>query len=327
LGKGLFECSSAGDFIYVVTCDNPHVLNVWRWTGHRVRQYEKTPVGEDWYNVVWWCKNRIGYTVKMDEVTRQQTFVVKDTERESILDTWKLPPNWWVENMGQSLQGNYTVLMLDEEHSHPPEGFDWKYDRFQLGLLGPDQKEILWLGVFRDTVAAMNIRTIVPTDDGAYVALAGWKNGLAMVDCKERKLLWVVKPPNESSSSYAAFSPDRKVVYVGGTEGCVYGLDVRTGRILSRWFASPTGKELYGHRISSISASPNGEFVAAGTGPQGLVWVFETKNGKIVSEFDHGGSTILLTHFSPDSSALATMAAGYIKIWKIPAPTTAPSGG
>jgi WD40 repeat protein len=183
-----------------------------------------------------------------------------------------------------------------------------------------------WVGRLKGRFGADDtIRTVVPSDDGRYIAVAGWDTRVAILDVAQKKVLWVGKSEDEAYAAYVAFAPDNKLVYAGGTEGAVYGMEVKTGKIVSKWFASETGKEEYGHRISTISVSPDGRFVAAGTGPEGKVFVFSTKKGKLVKLLDHGGSTILITSFSPDSKRLGSVAAGRIKIWRMPeddAPST-----
>jgi WD40 repeat protein len=190
-----------------------------------------------------------------------------------------------------------------------------------LGLIAPRASEIKWVGTLggkKDKkYSANNIRRLAPTDNGAYVAAAGWDNGLALLDSSSGEQLWWTRPPNEVSSTYAAFAPDNKVIYTGGGEGCVYGLDVKTGKIVSQWFASKSGKSEYGHRISDIAVSPDGKWVAAGTGPEGLVWVFDAAKGKAVRILKHGGSTVLMVSFSPESSALVSFVPGSLKVWDV----------
>ena len=70
--------------------------------------------------------------------------------------------------------------------------------------------------------------------------------------------------------------------------------------------------------ISKVAASPDGRFVAAGTGPMGLVYLWSAQSGKRLKVFGHGGSTILILSFSPDSKALASVASGMIKVWRLP---------
>ena len=144
-----------------------------------------------------------------------------------------------------------------------------------------------------------------------------------VLDVLNKKVLWQKRPQREVCFTDIAFAPDNKLVYAGGTEGCVYGMKVTDGQIVSEWFASPTGESEYGHRITTISVSPDGRFVAAGTGSEGHVYLFSTKDGKR-HILNHGGSTILVTSFSPDSKRLASFAAGQIKIWKLPEEAAGP---
>jgi len=87
---------------------------------------------------------------------------------------------------------------------------------------------------------------------------------------------------------------------------------------VNRWFATPSGREESGRPIMTVSMSPDGRFVAAGTGPEGDVYLFFTSDGHR-RVLKHGGSTILMASFSPDSKRLASYAGGEIKIWKMPA--------
>ena len=107
-------------------------------------------------------------------------------------------------------------------------------------------------------------------------------------------------------------------------------MDVKTGNVVSRWYASASGQEEYGHRISCMAVSPDGRWVAAGTGPEGLVFVGSTATNKCVKILNHGMGTILLVHFSPDSKALATFVPGTLKVWNVTQwdktpPATAPT--
>ena len=71
----------------------------------------------------------------------------------------------------------------------------------------------------------------------------------------------------------------------------------------------------------------NRRYVAAGTVPKALVFLYSTKDGqrRIIN---HGSpATIDFASFSPDSKRLATYAANYakeIKIWKLPEEEASP---
>jgi WD40 repeat protein len=197
-----------------------------------------------------------------------------------------------------------------------PADFDWNRQRLQVYLLGPEYPEPHPVTTLIGDTRAY-CRTMMPSDDGAYVALAGWHNGLLMVDAKASREMWRMKPPKEAGLSYVDFAPDNRVVYTGGIKGCVYTVDVQTGKVLSEWQASPTGRYEYRHEIECLAVSPDGRWVAVGTGPEGLVFVGSTSAGKLVQIFKHGGRTVELVQFSPDSKALASWDRSTIKIWNV----------
>ena len=190
----------------------------------------------------------------------------------------------------------------------------------QVGVLEAATEELNWVVTLVGRRMGVNIgvRSVLPSDDGAYIAVAGWDNSVAMIDVQAKDVMWVKKPADEAALKYVAFSPDGEVVYAGGTMGVVYTMDVRTGRVLGRWCAALSGASEYGHRISCLAASADGRWVAAGTGPEGLVFVASTADSRRISVLDHGGSTILLVQFSPDSTALASFVPGSLKIWNMP---------
>jgi WD40 repeat protein len=136
-----------------------------------------------------------------------------------------------------------------------------------------------------------------------------------MIDVQAQKCLWIKKPWREAGLYYAAFSPDSKSVYAGGTSSAVWAFDVRSGKKLSHWYANDSGREQYGHRISCLAVSPDGKWVAAGAGIEGNVYIGSTAESRKVATLKHGGSTLLLVQFAPDSKAIASVAAGKLKIW------------
>ena len=87
--------------------------------------------------------------------------------------------------------------------------------------------------------------------------------------------------------------------------------------IVNSWYATGSGRSEYGHRISALAVSPDGLWIAAGTGPEGLVFIVSSRNGKLVKILNHGLSTVELVSFSPDSKALATFVPGTLKMWRI----------
>jgi len=230
-----------------------------------------------------------------------------------------VPSGWWCDQIHSSQSGDYLAVGLQENGADPPPGYrGFQHPREKIGVIAPKATEITWIGTLGGKEsAANNIRRLIPSNDGKFVAAAGWDNGLAMLDCSTGEQLWWTRPPNEVSCYYAAFAPDNKIIYTGGGEGCVYGLDVQTGKIVSQWYASKSGTSEYGHRISDIAVSPDGKWVAAGTGPEGLVWIFDAAQGRAACILEHGHSTVALVAFSPDSKAVATFVPGTLKVWDV----------
>ncbi len=296
-------------------------MEAWQWREGGLEKEVSFEIAPDVRCRAWIGNGRCLASVK-DRVGLS-TLRVTDGQTQALLASWPRPGGWYLSYIGSSRSGKYVALAMEEESTQPLDDFAFDKPRLRIGILDNEQLQLNWGATIRaDTRAEWNVRTVVPSDDGAYVAVAGWKNGMAMVDMKAGELLWQKRPPTEVSSTYAAFGPTNNVVYAGGGEGCVYEMAVADGSVIKRWFASTTGKSEYGHRISALAVSPDGNYLAAGTGPAGLVFLISTKTGKTVATLNHGNSTVALVQFSPDSKRLATFAPGSLKVWKIipPAP-------
>jgi WD40 repeat protein len=188
---------------------------------------------------------------------------------------------------------------------------------FQIGSIELSTFKLKWIGNLSGHGNA-TIRQIAVSDDGRYVAVGGWDNGIALADSMEGKILWTGRPTSEVSTGYVAFSRDGQWLYSAGSEGCLYTLEVRTGKIVSRWWASQAGKSVYGHRVSCLATSPDGTWVAVGTGPEGEVYLWNTTSPNPQPRvFLHGGRTVTVLSFSPDSKYLASAADSRIRVWKV----------
>jgi len=314
-GHGLRNWGRNEVYLYATTIE-PEALEVWKWANRNLRMQQCIPAeGMDVVTVG--PNDELLYTrpssEKEDAVFLRRGLNGVDEVRHP------LPPGWWCDQIHSSQSGGYIAVGLKENGADPPPGYrGFQHPREMIGLVAPKATEINWIGTLGGKEsAANNIRRLIPSNDGRFVAAAGWDNGLAMLDCSTGEQLWWTRPPNEVSCYYAAFAPDNKVIYTGGGEGCVYGLNVQSGKVVSQWYASKSGKSEYGHRISDIAVSPDGKWVAAGTGPEGLVWIFDTAQGKAACVLEHGYSTVALVAFSPDSKAVATFVPGTLKVWDV----------
>ena len=306
-----------GNCLYGTSVKQP-ILDIWQWTGQTLKRRMRRDLGQ---------RDPLSLTVLNDTLcvscysvfhkggTEAKPFVcVFDLNDEKSFREWRLEQNLCYRVSRASANGAYVAFRAEPDTKSP----DFGSNKVQVGLLAPGADRIDWITTMTCRTTTANIGGVVPSNDGKYIAFAGWDHGANLVSVAKKKVLWQMRPENEVCFTDIAFSPDNNLVYAGGGEGCVYGMKVQDGEIVSRWWATPTGKSEYGFRISTMSVSPDGRYVAAGTGPTGLVFLFSTKTGKLLRTLDHGGSTIMVTSFSPDLKRLATIAAGQIKIWKLP---------
>ena len=82
---------------------------------------------------------------------------------------------------------------------------------------------------------------------------------------------------------------------------------------------SATGESIYAHRVSALAVSPDGKRLAAGTGPEGDVYVWNLEREDKAQLLKHGGGTIAIVAFSPDSTKLASVGWGILKVWPLEA--------
>lgn len=318
-GQGFAEWNAGGWYMYASGALD-YRLDLWTWNGTRLEQRPAIDLPKS-FKVAWWRGHGCVYRPVEGSYVIPNAVCLRAEGSPARDQRWSLPRGWYLELSQPSRNGLYVALGVRENVGHDPPDtpvdFDWDRLRLQLYMLGPKHAEPHLVMTVIGVKVADCVRTIMPSDDGAYVALAGWDNGLLMVDVKAGKELWRMKPPKETALSYVDFAPDNKVAYAGGIDGCVYAVCVQTGRVLNQWFASPTGQYEYGHIIEYLAASPDGRWVAVGTGPEGLVFVGSTTERKLVKILKHGNRTVELVQFSPDSKALASWDRDTIKTWNV----------
>jgi hypothetical protein len=246
---------------------------------------------------------------------------------KGVMGTWSPPRGWGYQRAGGSANGRFACVILEQDTDHR----DWKNRQQRVGLFDPSSKELHWVAELSGD-AIDGVRRMCVSNDGRYVAFGGWKNGGAIVDCVAHRLLWAGRPPEAVSIGYVAFSADGEALYEADAGGeCVYAVGTQTGEILHRTYLTETGKAGQGRRASCLAVSTDGTWAAAGTGPDGQVFLFSARAPEAKPIIlPHGMSTILIVSFSPDSTHVASVAGGRIKIWAVPGggtgrPTAQPS--
>jgi WD40 repeat protein len=247
----------------------------------------------------------------------------------------------WVESNGQicfgqgSRNGKYLAAW---SHTNP-------YTT-HLGLVAANGESIQWIiepkGNKPMGMSGGCTGNFVPSEDGKYIAMACGKHGVLMVDVVNKKILWVAcylpekrnsswneVPLDPGSVNSVAFTPDGKMIYIGGSGAVVLGLKADTGEVVSRWDTPAPVHEERPHSIFTMAASPDGRFMAAGTDHNGFVFLFSTKDGQRHVLNRNGTREMDLVTFSPDSKRLAACTGNFdyfrkyhatkeIKIWKLP---------
>ncbi len=303
-GGGYAEWGQMSSGLYA-TALKPYTAKLWQWRDGSLSQ-TVLHVGEDISGVLPLTANT--YIAKREPKTDHTPWPVMlvRTAPDEVLGEWRPAPGGWFPNTGGSRNGKFAAI---------GEGPDTG-DGLKLGLIDVSKRELRWAATLEGHGAG-TVRTLVASDDGALIAVGGWNNGVAIIDVAAKKALWAKRPPREINTSYVVFAPDNKTVYAGGSEGCVYGMDVGTGKIMSRWFTNNEKKRATGRRVSCLAVSPDGRYVAAGTGPEGQVFVWDTKTGGTPRMFNHGVTTVWVVSFSPDSKYMATFSGGWIKTWDL----------
>jgi hypothetical protein len=313
-GGGFRNWGCGGDLVYAQSVQ-PSTLEVMKWREGTLEKCSELPFERRLAPVC--TSDRRAVCCKLGKTAYDRAGLEIRDLYTGVLRDERLPPDGWsCDTIGSSRNGQYVVIAGQEDLTQPPPDYRTDRERLNVGLISPGSDDVVWKAIVSGTGAATDIRSAVASDDGTLVAVAAWEGGVALIDVNAGRELWT-KMPGSNAVQYVAFSPDSKIVYAGGTEGAVFGLDVATGKVLSTWYATSSGREEYGERISCLAVSPDGRWVAAGTGPEGVVYVGATATNKLVRVLNHGGGTIALVHFSPDSQALASFVPGTLKIWKV----------
>ncbi len=308
-GGDIAEWGKTGRGIYLVPVGKPQVLQLWTWNGSSLSN-DITVALPSSIRVLPLSQN--AYIACVDETPGNRydpwNLVAADMSTGDTIKSWPPARGWCYWRTGASPNGKFAAVTM---RKWPAE------EQTRVGIIDVSTWSLRWV-VHLTATGGVPVRRIVVSDDGKYIAFAPLKYGVALVDAESEKVLWNQRPPGESSLDYVALSPDGATVYAGGVSGCVYGVDFQSGSVTSRWFANVKGESTYGHRISALAISPDGRWVAAGTGPEGHVFLWNTVSGGKPLMLDHGLITISVVSFSPDSKYLASVAGGKIKVWKVP---------
>jgi len=312
-GGGFAEWGQTKDGFFG-TSVRPFVLETWKWDGpvpRKAAAFALPPAA----NITVLPDGR--YMAHVSSGGDSWPFVVASLGSNEVLKKWQRPEGWQYRHVGISRNGRFAAVTLNDSDANPQQEHGDVPPRHTIGLVKIAELQIDWVAELTGR-GGNTVRQIAVSDNGEYIAVGGWRNGIALVSTSLKQVLWNKMPPGEISTGYVVFSSDGSRLYAGGSAGCVFAFETRTGNVTGQWYASRTGRSEYGHRISCLAISPDDALVAAGTGPEGEVYVFNTVSNQKPQLLNHGLTTVLIVSFSPDSNYLASVAGGIIKIWGVP---------
>ncbi|MGD9127005.1 MAG: WD40 repeat domain-containing protein [Planctomycetia bacterium] len=304
-GEGFKEWGPAANGIWA-TSSKPQTFEVWQWDQNTmVKQHE---IALEWSVIyaAWLADDK--YIAAM-EINEKWPFILTDAKTGKQLQRWDNPPGWTYSLTGTSSNGKYLAMLAKTWRNYSYDG-----ERIRLDLIDVNTLKLTETATLYDKYTEGYLGRPIVTDDGKYIGVPGWVNGAAVIDVEKRKALWSKVPPNANSLEIGAFSPDGKCMYVGGGCGHMVEMDTLTGKVLCHWLATDSKKSENGHHVTCIAVSPDGQYVASGTGPVGEIYIW-SKHTKKIRKIVAGGGTTCVVSFSPDSQNLATFSPGAIKIW------------
>ncbi|MCK4625269.1 MAG: WD40 repeat domain-containing protein [Phycisphaerae bacterium] len=300
--------ATVGDYLVVYSSPFPETVYLCNWNS--LDKIAKKVSLDSPFKATFMCNERVVFNFG-----EQRGIFIKDVTSGKQVQKFPVSVEWYCNRLFTNRSGTHVAVALKED---PTVTKNFDHPRTRIGLIGPKADKISWITTLVGRfIGEFSIDMAMPSDDGAYIGVGGWGNRwMVMIDVAKKKILWDSKKNLPNADLHAlCFTSDNKVVYTADMPECiVYGIDVLTGKVLSEW-AIP---EESGFRIVSVAVSPDGRYVAVGTGPCGDVHVFSTKSGKEVMWIKHAPiATVYGLAFSSDSSMLAT-STGMVRIWELP---------
>jgi hypothetical protein len=320
--EGFSEWGQAVNGIFA-TSAKPNVLVTWHWNGQTLKKDPTVPLPRVLRIVVLGGGRYLSLRRPGNEYD-PWPLTLASVGQEGVIKEWACPKGDGYSHTGGSRNGKFVAVTADITPARLADD-DYK-PLTRIGRVDLEKQEMTWVGELAGYGVNM-VRQIAVSDDGEYIAIGGWDNGIALANTSQQKVLWSLRPKTESGSRYVGFASDGLTLYVGGSEGCVYAMDTKTGRVLRQFYATSTGQSIYGHRISCLAVSPDDAWVAVGTGPEGEIYVFDTTGKSPPKMLPHGMTTVLIVSFSPDSSRLASVAGSIVKVWSIGSTPAGPKTG
>ena len=196
------------------------------------------------------------------------------------------------------------------------------YSKFVIAIIKSNQ--LSEITTIKNSDGSLELSDISVSDDSRYIVVVGKKNNLGwitLIDVIQKKLLWEHNSDLSSQFENVVFSPDSRMIYVGGMGRNVLGLEIATGRLLNKWQMDETKVAHKNQYTPAIAISNDGRLVASATEPAGVIYLWDTQTGKLVERLPIGHLITSGIAFSPDDRYIAgggILTKNKIKILKVP---------
>lgn len=296
---------------YLAAVSRKHDVYVWEWNNLQAPPRICKDEGEGGAAAFMLPDLVVVETSSIVDPDPSHPVLLKNMDSGAEFRRWAFGPTLFCDEMRTSRNGRWVAFRAQANS-------EWN---FHVGLLDPTSEEPRWVAEFKQERGTLMASHLAPSEDGRYIAVVGIHDGawIAVADVESKKALWSKRQKGAAMFYDLALSPDSKTVYAGGTCGGIFGYDFATGEVTGRWMMGKGKDDKYGYRITCVAASLDGELVAAGTGPEGDVYLWNIKTGQQVAVFQTLQATIMGMAFSPDSARLAVtgVANRSIEIWDV----------
>ena len=334
--NSVLATGASGDLFWA-KCNGPLKYCVWQWRNNRVAPWHECVLPKNAFPMGILPNGRLAARIDGE-------YCAIALESGTVVERWPAQADLYVIFGQTSRDRRY--LSVTAYDPRPSLSLD---DSIQVGLMSADGRVLDLCSRltpdYKLKSGTASSAFSVPSEDGKYIGVVNWKNGAAMVDVVNKRVLWTASPDHlpgmrnpdqQNAVTWAripleavdvralAFAPDAKTVFLGGVipsdqygaTGCVWRMNTKTGKIIHQWGSDKPRPDEYCRYVNDLCVSPDGQFVAAGTVPTGLVWLISTKDGAC-RFLQHNAPSVDWLSFSPDSSHLAAFGNGEIDIWRI----------
>jgi len=306
--NGFASLNTYGSCLAAVTLDDR--IYVWDWND--LKQSIRTARVLSDETVL--LNNRFAVSVNKDN---PRTLAVINVSTGKVSQEIFLDGEMNKANLGISSDRKTVILLL--RHDNESQSIaDCRFRSYRA-----DSNNLVFVNEFSFTLPVISRMSLAVSNSGRLAAVCGSisANGwIALCDVKEQKFLWEKKMPQPEVFFNCVFSPDGKEIYTRGSDSTVYQFDCESGDISRRLSAAKANSStIKDQNIQSVKIGSDGRLLGAVVFR--MIYIWDTKSGKLVFGETPPHKLVSAIAFSPDSQLLATCdlrQGGAITVWRMP---------